>query len=217
MRSYTPRDMNGLCRQCFMREPWCLCELVPRIETEVHFVIVRNFKEAYKTSNSGRLAAMALSNCTLMDFGAVDSNYNPSVLEGESVWLMYPSTGGAPGLGGKEEFPKPDKLVILDATWRQARRMSQRMEAVRMLPRLSLWPASMETDRIRQKPHDWTMATIEAIARAVETFEGAEKAKQLDELFERMVLHYRAMKRSISVERYLAELEREKVGTEGGD
>lgn len=200
------KQTNELCERCYIRSKWCYCESIPNIETDVHFVILRHFKEAYRSSNSGRLASLALSNSTLFDYGQRGSTFDESLVEGENVWLLFPSADGLPGLSGRTEYPKPNKLVVLDATWRQARRMLRRIEPIQHLPRLSLWPASMETQRIREKPKSWTMATIEAIARAVEQFEGEEKAGNLDQAFETMVMHYRAMLRSLPIDRYLSEV-----------
>ncbi|TNE43233.1 MAG: DTW domain-containing protein [Deltaproteobacteria bacterium] len=231
MRSQTPRDFTGLCRQCLMREDWCLCDRIPRVDTEMHIVIVRHFKEIYKTSNSARLASLALPNSTLLDFGVRGQTMDTSALEGEGVFLLFPTNDGTSGIlnmGGEhpeaEEVDasadvaphaagtavvpsKPKTLVVLDGSWRQARRMSRRITELRHLPRVSLLPASDDTERIRKPPHAWTMATLEAIARAVAMFEGDDKGEQLDQLFLDMVQHFRAMRRSLPLERYLEEVE----------
>ncbi len=214
-----------------MREDWCLCERIPRVDTEMHVVIVRHFKEIYKTSNSARLASLALPNSTLLDFGVRGETMDTSALEGEGVFLLFPSNDGTSGISnlGSEssnvegsdssseepssaevivvEPSKPKTLVVLDGSWRQARRMSRRIKELRHLPRVSLLPASDETKRIRKPPHSWTMATLEAIARAVAMFEGEDKGAQLDQLFLDMVQHFQAMRRSLPLERYLEEVE----------
>lgn len=235
MRSLTPRDYTGLCKRCLMREEWCLCHRIPSVQTEMHIVIIRHFKEIHKTSNSARLASMALPNSTLIDFGVRGQELDTSALEGEGVFLLFPSIDGEEGIHnfdaneavengdapnhrdaveGSEKAPdtpstrpKPKTLVVLDGSWRQARRMSKRITALRHLPRVSLLPDPEGTERIRKPPHAWTMATLEAIARAVEMFEGPEPGAQLDQLFADMVLHFRAMRRSLPLERYLEEVE----------
>lgn len=205
----TPEDFPGVCFRCFLRHAWCLCHRIPTIKTQVEYVIVRHFKEMYKTTNSARLAHMALANSTMVEFGIWGYDFDHSVLAGDHVYLLFPSVDGSSGLYLPEEdkvlqeYPRPDKLVILDGSWRQARRMTRRIKELRSLPHLTLSPAPEDTKRIRKPPHVWKMATIEAIARAVEEFEGPQQADLLDQLFLDLFYHYHAMRRGLPVERYL--------------
>jgi DTW domain-containing protein YfiP len=62
----------------------------------------------------------------------------------------------------------PDRVVVLDASWAQARRMTQRIDALRGLPRIAL-PAHVTQSaaplpRLRRPPHADGMSTIEAMA-----------------------------------------------------
>src|SRR5262245_55653473 len=103
------------CTRCLLRE--CLCAQVPVVETRTRVVIVRHRLERWRSSNSGRLAALALRNCEIIDHGGELGIARLPRLDG--AWLVFPE--GAPTTACPE--PPPRQLIVLDATWAQARRM----------------------------------------------------------------------------------------------
>jgi len=100
-------------------------------------------------------------------------------LEMPDTWLLYP---GAPF--PDPDSPRPAQLVVLDGSWRQARRMFLRVTALQRLPRLSLPPpAEPPVHRLRRAAPAHAMATLEAIAHALAWLEGADVARPLHALF----------------------------------
>jgi len=188
MRSATPFDLIGYCPKCFFREKWCICEKIPTIHTDISFLILRHTKEVMKSSNTGRLAHLALPNSQLLTYGERGKPFVPSTVCGEDTWLLFATNDNEEIL----PLPKPPKKVlVLDGTWRQARRMFYRMPEIRNLPRIGLPKITDIPERIRTPHQEWMMSTVEAIARTIELYDSAEKAKQLDELFAYMVQQFR--------------------------
>jgi DTW domain-containing protein YfiP len=73
--------------------------------------------------------------------------------------------------------------VVLDATWAQARRMIQRIPALRSLPRISLPPrAPRAVDPIRQPTVAGGLCTLEAMAGVLHLLGETEAGLALDEL-----------------------------------
>jgi DTW domain-containing protein YfiP len=79
--------------------------------------------------------------------------------------------------------PPPRQLIVLDATWSQARRMNRKLDALRGLPTLRLPDEPVPTARLRTSPGEGRVSTIEAIARALRILEGEEAAAGLERLF----------------------------------
>jgi DTW domain-containing protein YfiP len=155
----------------------CLCAELPTIATRTRVVIVRHHLERWRTSNSGRLAHLALPNSIVIDHGGLAG---PAVMPGlEDAWLVFPE--GDP-VEAVEVAPR--QLVVLDATWSQARRMFRKLPALRGLPVLRLPDAAMPAARLRQSPGPGRVSTIEAIARALRLVEGDAVAAPLEALFE---------------------------------
>lgn len=175
MRSSTPLDMQGRCARCFLPLHLCLCPELPRVETRTRLVILRHHKESFKSSNTARLATLALPNCTLLGYGGPEATDFDSAVRAPGTWVLFPDGPPAPS----RAFGAVRQLVVLDGSWPQARRMNQRIEGLRGLPRLSLPPPPAHSIRLRQPLHPDGMSTLEAIAGAVAALEGDAQAEPL--------------------------------------
>jgi len=179
------------CPRCMLQSRCCLCGEIPRVETRTRVVIVRHAAEIHKASNSGRLAAQALINSVLLDYGVRDNPFDDRELSEDDTWLLFPS--GEPRRAPPR--PPPKRLVVLDATWPQARRMHQRIGALRGMPVLALPAPSVPAEQLRTPPHPDGLATITSIARALALLEGEAVSAPLDDIYALMVARSRATAR----------------------
>lgn len=165
------------CARCLFPVRACLCADVPRVATRTQVVIVRHHRERWRSSNSGRLAHLALPNSLLVDHGGLPG---PAALPPlDDAWLVYPE--GEPARAPIDR--PPARLVVLDGTWPQARRMYLRLSSLRRLPVLRLPDDDMPAARLRKAPAPGRVSTIEAIARALRLVEGETVATPLERLF----------------------------------
>jgi DTW domain-containing protein len=179
-----------------LQQHLCLCARIPSITTQTRVVIVRHFSEQSRSSNSGRLAHLALSNSEIVEHDAIDGTGRcvPAVLPPlEGAWLLYPA--GEPCTA--PPVPPPTQLVVLDATWAQTRRMYRKLDALRGLPALRLPEAPMPAARLRASPGPGQVSTIEAIARALRLLEGDAVAAPLEALFDLAVERAQATGRQL--------------------
>jgi DTW domain-containing protein YfiP len=153
-----------------------VCAHIPVIATRTRIVIVRHKLERHRASNSGRLAHLALVNSELVDYG---DGVVPT-LPRDDAWLLFPEGSTAPAA------PPPGSLIVLDATWSQARRMYRKLDALRGLPTLRLAALDIAPARLRESPGAGRVSTIEAIAQALRVLDGepgAAAAEMLDGVF----------------------------------
>jgi DTW domain-containing protein YfiP len=186
LRSSTPADLEGRCRACFLPLGACVCARVPRVSTVTEFLILRHIKESWKSSNTARLAALALTRCALKEYGRANEPILPP-LDLSGTWLLFPDAAPAVPPG------RPCRIVVLDGTWGQARRMAQRLEWLRGLPRLSLAPVG-RIDGLRRQREASGMSTLVAIARAIAVLESVEDGRRLEELHADFVARVRALR-----------------------
>ena len=174
-------DLSQRCPRCLFRPEVCLCPEIPRLEPRTRFVIVRHAAERRRTSNSGRWAALALG-CPLLDYGALDVGFDDAPLREPGTALLFPDAPAGTSLA-----TVPARVVVLDASWAQARRMVQRIDALRGLPRIALpAPAAPENaglPRLLRPPHADGMSTIEAMARVLELAGETAEAAALDAVY----------------------------------
>ena len=172
MRSTTPRDLRGHCARCLLQLEVCVCALLPRVEARTEVVLIRHITEQMLTSNTGRFAALALPNSRLLEYGGGEAFDASPVLQPGSA-LLYCS-------GPARPLPfVPARLIVLDGSFRQARRMYKRVAALRDLPEFSLPAPSVTPTRLRQPTQPDGMSTIEAIAAALSILEGPALAAPL--------------------------------------
>ncbi|MEO8699704.1 MAG: tRNA-uridine aminocarboxypropyltransferase [Kofleriaceae bacterium] len=194
-----PAAVTHTCERCLFQQRVCLCADIPVIETRTRVLIVRHHSERFRSSNSGRLAHLALPNSAIVEHGGT---LGPAALTDlEDTWLVFPE--GEP----RETIATPPRqLIFLDATWSQARRMYRKLAALRGLPILRLPARAIATvSRMREAPTPDRVSTIEAIAQALRMIEGDAVGTALEDLFQlavqRAAMTGRTMQRDSANER----------------
>ncbi len=172
MRSTTPRDLSGHCPRCLLALEICVCSVLPCVEARTEIVLIRHITEQLLTSNTGRFAALALPKSRILAYGGGDT-FDATPLCAPGSVLLYCS-------GPARPLPfVPERLIVLDGSFRQARRMYKRVPELRDLPEFSLPAARVTPTRLRRPTQPEGMSTIEAIAAALSELEGPELAAPL--------------------------------------
>ncbi len=175
-------DLSLRCPRCFFPPGHCLCPEVPRLQTRLQLVLLRHASEIPRPTNTARWAALALPQASLLDYALPGRPFDDAPLRGEGTWVLFPSATATVRPAGP-----PRSLVVLDGTWSQARRMLQRVPALRALPRLSLPPPAADR-RLRRPTVAGGMSTLEAVASALRLLGEAEAAGALEALHARALL-----------------------------
>jgi DTW domain-containing protein YfiP len=152
---------------------------VPRVRSRTEVVVVRHDREAFKSTGTARIALQALERGHLVEYGEDAAPAN-AALDGwlQGAALLFPETGVEP----KPLAAPPARLIVLDGTWRQTRRMLRRLTALEGLPRLVLPAKDVAPLRLRETRAPEGRSTLEAIADALALLEGDEVGKPLQAL-----------------------------------
>ena len=109
---------------------------------------------------------------------------------GSETLLLFPHAEARP-LEDWRGAARPITLVVPDGTWRQAKKARRRVAGLSDLPCVSLPAAGPSAYRLRHAARPNRLATIEAIARALQILEGPadgdEIQRRLDHIFRVMV------------------------------
>ena len=170
--------MSVRCPRCAGTPEGCLCAAVRPLQTRTRFVMLQHLREVAKVSNTGRIAALALPNLETRVYGGKEPAELSDLLR-PGTWLLFPGGTEAP------EGSRVDRLVVLDASWSQARKMVHRIPELRALPRVSL-AGSAPAPSLRQAP-EGGMSTLQAIARCAGLLEGPDAEAALEALHGLMV------------------------------
>lgn len=176
------------CAPCGLYRPLCICALAPKLETRTRVLVLMHVRETPLTTNTARLAELALKNAELRVRGkrgedldcsdvAKNSEYSPGVLF-PSVDAQILSPELVASLG------KPLLLVVPDGNWKQTSKIQKRVPGLSELPKFKLPPGPPSEYRLRIAPKPEYVSTFEAILRAVKIAEtpyiGPDRATELE-------------------------------------
>ncbi len=184
------RNRETHCGACGLPHGRCVCSLAPRLEIGTEFLIVSHAKEIVRTSNTARLARLAMPGTRILLRGVKGEPIPAGEFEreGTDFFLLYPSPE-AREIGGefRSGRSRPFVIVVPDGSWRQTARAVRREEGLRALPRLRLPPGPESRYALRTQPAAGLVSTFEAIARVVGILEGREKQEALEGFLDEMV------------------------------
>ncbi|WP_263260839.1 DTW domain-containing protein [Pseudomonas sp. RIT-PI-S] len=169
------------CARCQRPEGHCLCALIPQLPSQTRVLILQHPSETAHALNTARLAALGLANSELM----VAEQVAPSLWQAGAArtCVLFPGEGATP-LAPSEE---PLQLLVLDGTWRKARKLLHLNPELAALPRVSLPAPQPSRYRLRKAPAEGALSTIEAIVQALEILEAPASFQALLAPFEALI------------------------------
>ncbi len=173
MRSSTAADLPGRCKRCWVRLEFCVCSAIVEQRTATELVVVRHVREAFKSTGTVRAAALVLPQLTCLEYGETGhpALHDLEALTDPGTFVLFPGEPSTPWAAAKGQVKR---LVVLDGTWRQTRRMYQRLPPLHGLPRLTLPEKAQAVLRLRAGKLAEGRSTFEAIADALELLEGPQ-------------------------------------------
>ena len=181
------------CGVCGLWDQFCVCEILPRKTSRIEFLLIQHSSELLRQSNTGRLVEKMIEPCEIIPWGSPDVPFSPESLKkpGTRYLVLYPRSDTrllepadlqSPG-GGKTS------LVLLDATWAQAKSMSRRIGELQDFPFVSLPQGEAPRWKLRRSPGPGYCCTLEAVIRTLAIIEGADFAAPLELALELVMTH----------------------------
>lgn len=163
-----------------MLSRFCACPVLQPLEVQTQFLVLRHARESPKSTSSVRWAQLVLPGCEVVDYRS--RTEAPALfVPRPGDWLLYPDeTAVVPAAGAVQ------RVVVLDGTWRQTRRMLRAIPGLTGLPRLAV-PARAAATRLRAAPRTGALSTLEAMAGAVQAVESDALGQALLEIHDRLV------------------------------
>lgn len=152
---------RAVCPRCERPAPTCLCATLPAPLTHrTELLILQHPAEAGHAKNTATLLALGLQRVRLLR-GEV---FDPA-LAMPGTTLLYPGDGAARAAG------QVKRVILLDGSWRQSRRLLAANPWLAPLPRLSL-PLLPSRYAIRVAHRPGQLSTLEAGLHALALLEG---------------------------------------------
>jgi DTW domain-containing protein YfiP len=169
------------CETCQIFRPLCLCGHAPALELRTEVVIMMHFRELSLTTNTARLAKLALKHSEIRVRGRQNAQVDVFDLVNDPErmpLLLYPSEDSVElSESHREQALQAGKRIVLivpDGNWRQGSKGAKRTPGLEQVPCVRLPPGPPSEYRLRKAPRPEYVSTYEAIARAIGVLEGRE-------------------------------------------
>lgn len=182
------RPIRGLrgsrCIHCRVRLAACVCDVLPSLPTSGPVSVVVHSGELRRSTNTGFLVTRALLGARLLPH---DGPLPRERFEGALLLMPGAARELSPGDRGRP-------LVFLDGSWRQARRIFRKTDALRAATPVRLPEGAALEHRLREATVRGGLATLEAAARALGIVEGPAHERALLRVMEALVTRMRRLR-----------------------
>lgn len=186
------------CNECGLPIINCICNKSVKVSTKAKFWILSSEREFYRPSNTARL--LKLINPDSTELFLWERTTNPEKLvekissEKYTVFVLFPAEN--------EELAKrkvPFKLtekvpafVILDGTWKEARRIFRKSNFLKGLPIISINPNYPSKYDLRRGAAEGNLCTIEAAVEILRMNGEMETSQAMDDYYKLFLKSYKA-------------------------
>jgi DTW domain-containing protein len=180
-----PASRSDRCPACKRSAARCACALLPRARPRTRVVVIQHALDRTVCSNTGSLVERVLAGSVLIPYGdrRRPLDLAPLAEPGRRFRVLFPLENavpiGPPSDGDGPEAEGGAGLIVLDATWSQARKMAQRIAALRGLPFVRLPDGLVPRHALRIAPARGQLGTAEAVAAALRALGDDEAADAL--------------------------------------
>ncbi|WP_028614916.1 tRNA-uridine aminocarboxypropyltransferase [Halopseudomonas pelagia] len=168
---------------------YCLCALVPHISTRIQLLVIQHPSEHRHALNTARLLVAGVAGAHLLITETLAEGspwYNLLADPGWQTEILFPGTG-VPVVGAAVELARPRRLVLLDGTWRKARKLLHLNPLLQRLPKVALPEGLQSRYRLRKAPQPGALSTLEAGVEALQRIEPATDFSPLLKPFEALI------------------------------
>ncbi len=178
------------CYRCWQEKSLCLCSHVQIESSPLEVILLQHPRERRMTINTGRLVHLGIENARVfygVHFDKVEALQNllSDIEDPAEVGILFPSPGA---LDLADHPPQLKKMIVVDGTWNEAKKMLHRSPSLQKIPRYFLKTESTSNYRIRKAPRPEYLSTVEATVALLRTYEKNPTAHQnLIDVFQIMV------------------------------
>ena len=185
---------RAFCYQCHRAKVACLCGRIEKQPNKIKVIVLQHPDEANNKKATAIKAELGLQQYQRWigeDFTG-HSELTALLADNQGrIAVLFPNESSVP-LGGKSK-QAPDLggiefLLVIDGTWRKAKKMWQLNQQLHNLLSVSFDEAQVSSYRIRKEPEEGYLSTVESIVFALRALEADDgRYQSMLDLFTEMV------------------------------
>ncbi|RJX66470.1 DTW domain-containing protein [Vibrio sinensis] len=181
------------CQYCQVAEAFCLCPHQPDISSDIAVMLLVSDNEVFKPSNTGRLIVDTIKESYVYQWSRTEPDAEMLALLANPTYqpiIVFPDeyVDDEKRLVGEDVGNilqgKTPLIILLDGSWREARRIFRKSPYLDHLPVLSVNPESISQYMMRQSDKEQHLSTAEVATLVLEQLGEDLAAKTLKQWFE---------------------------------
>lgn len=165
-------ESRAFCSDCDFLKSRCLCDTLKNIPNNTHLIVLQHPSESKHPLNTVRIMKKSFKEMTVMvgeDFSN-DLKLNTLLCDTKNECaLLYP--GPASEVLDEKSNKTITHLILIDGTWRKAKKIFLLSKNLQTLPAIKLNPEENSEYRIRKSPTEGALSTLEASVEALKYLE----------------------------------------------
>ncbi len=166
------------CDVCQYPLQTCICDAITPVTSQAIVSILQDPVESKHAKNTARLSTLILPKASIF-IGTLPNDFKAVMQQVESsskTLLVYPCES-AVSLGNQSvDWSLYTHIVVLDGTWRKAKKLWLNNPWLHELDACSIEPEHTSNYRIRKRPSEQSLSTLEAIATTLNVVDGTPLA-----------------------------------------
>ncbi|OLQ95355.1 DTW domain-containing protein [Vibrio ponticus] len=180
------------CIYCQVASKNCICDFQPNIDSDVAVMLIVSDNEVFKPSNTGRLILDTLKEGYAFQWNRTEPDPQMlSLLDNPAYQplLVFPADyvedqtrvvqSALPTFCGD----KKPLIILLDGSWREARRIFRKSPYLNHLPVVSIEPQAISQYMMRKSDNEQHLATAEVAILVLEQLGDTRASTKLDSWF----------------------------------
>ncbi|WP_207062956.1 tRNA-uridine aminocarboxypropyltransferase [Motiliproteus sp. SC1-56] len=191
------------CRQCSLPPSHCACAERPRISSRCEFALLLHPKEQARPTNTGRFLAQSLAGTPCFSWHRTEPDPALAAWLAErpgQTFILFPVD--RPELENRRaprsQFTalRAPRLLLLDGTWKEVRKMLRKSPGLAPFPLLSLEEQTPSRYSLRRGAGADQLCTLESAAQVLRMLGEEPEAQALEAFTAHFCRRYRAFKSS---------------------
>jgi len=199
MRTYKqPISKNTIqCEDCGLVKGHCICDYEIHLDSKVEFWLLTHENELSRTNNTGRLIENAIETTRVFCWKRNDPPRKLlKLMEEYVVYLVFSADKEEDKKRVMDYQPSNKKtaFLILDGTWKEARKMIRKSDYLKTLPILSLNPSQKTDYDLRRNNDAHHICTAEVAIELLKLIGDTNQSDALKNYFDYYLEKYHAGK-----------------------
>lgn len=206
MRSYNQKISKNTiqCVNCGLMAGHCICDYTIKIESQVEFWLLTHENELTRTSNTGRLIERAMDSTKVFVWSRTEAPKElMDLMTCYNVYLVF-SDDREDEKARVVNYTGNDKktaFLIIDGTWKEARKILRKSPYLKELPIVSLRTKKVSSYDLRRNKDDNHLCTVEVAIELLKLIGEKDESLLLDDYFKHYMKRYHDGKYEHNIER----------------